>query len=135
VEKIEYIVTDFHSPDSKCRGSLADLVLDSIVIPPCGLIPPYKVLRSVLRTGGASAGMSPGCIWQPFELSEAEYWQIVEKLASFTAEDVSMRHRNPQITGEIRPDYGAPEMEDYQVWLESLVNRGFLPKPFRKARR
>jgi len=71
--------------------------------------------------------MSPGCIWQPFELSEADYWQAVQRLEQFKPDDLRVRHRNPQIAGEIQPDYAAPDTDDYLVWLNSLVQRGHLP--------
>src|ERR1044071_4017838 len=109
METIEYIVTEFHSPDGQCRGTVVDLMLDAHLIPPCGFIPPFRVTASVLRSGGSRGGISPGCVWQPFELSEADYWQAVQRLEQFTADDLRSRHRNPQIAGEIQPDYAAPD--------------------------
>jgi len=136
MQKIDYIVTDPHSPDAKCHGSLADLVLDALVIPRCGLIPPFLVLRSVLRTGGGDAGTSPGCTWEPFDLSAEDYSTIVEQLERMTPEDLRLRHRDPQFQGEIQSDHGAPDTENYADWLDSLVHRGLLPGgPFRQARR
>jgi hypothetical protein len=136
VEKLEYIVTEFHSPDAKCRGTLADLLLDAHLISRCGLIPPFRVISAALRTGGGDGGMSPGCIWEPFEITEDEYWEAVARLERFTPDDLSSRHRNPQIFGEIRTDYSAPETDDYGVWADSLVQRGYLPKgPFGDLRR
>ena len=136
MDKLEYTVTDFHSPEAKCRGTLADLVIDALVIPRCGLIPPFPVLRSILRTGGGDGGMSPGCTWQPFELREEEYFQLVEQLERMPLQDFKFRHRDPHFTGELRPDHGAPESDSYLVWLNSLVHRGYLPGgPFREERR
>lgn len=136
MEKIEYTATNFREAEAKCRGTLADLVIDALIIPQCGLIPPFPVLRAILRTGGGDGGMSPGCIWKPFELSEAEYWQIVEQLEAMALEDFKFRHRDPRFTGELRADYGSPETESYQRWLDSLVHRGYLPGgPFRDTRR
>jgi hypothetical protein len=133
---IDYTVTDFHGEDGKCRGTVTDLILDAHLIPPCGLIPPYKVVASVFRSGGSRSGMSPGCICEPFELSEADYWQAVQKLAQFTPEELKSRHRDPHIAGEIEPDYAAPDTDDYQVWLKSLVQRGHLPGgPFNEVSR
>lgn len=126
MEKIEYTVTEMHAPDAQCRGSVADLILDAHIIPRCGLIPPFRVVAAVLRSGGGNRGMSPGCIWQPFELSEDEYLQAVERLEQFTPEDLRSRHRDPCIAGEIQQDYSAPDTDHYLTWLESLRQRGLL---------
>jgi hypothetical protein len=83
-------------------------------------------MASVFRLGGGEAGMSPGCVWQPFELSENEYWQAVQRLEGFTSADLRGRHRDPQIAGEIQPDYAAPDTDDYLKWLDSLAQRKLL---------
>src|SRR5262245_49857510 len=110
---IEYTLTDFHAPDSKCRGTLADLILDADIIPPCALIPPFPVVATVLRTGGGSGGMSPGCCWEPFDLLEEDYWQAVEKLESLTPSDLASRSPVRQFSDELRPDYAAQDTDDY----------------------
>ena len=126
MDTVEYTVTEFHGSDGQCRGSVADLILDAHMIPRCGLIPPFRVVAALCRSGGSGGGMSPGCIWQPFELTEGAYWQAVQCLEEFTTEDLTSRHRDPCIVGEIRPDYAAPDTDDYSIWLRSLVQRGLL---------
>ena len=127
MEAIEYTITDPFAGRSVCRGSIADLMLDTFLIPPCGLIPPFEVAASVLMEGGMDGGMSPGCIWNPFKLEEADYWEAVSKLESMTSEDLAARHRDPQIAGEMQADYSAPKTDNHMVWLESLKRRGLLP--------
>ena len=136
MEKVEYTVTECHGPEQKCHGTLADLIFDADMIPPCGLIPPFRVVAAVLRTGGNDGGMSPGCIWEPFELREADYWQAVDKLEHLTPDDIASRYRVRQFSDELRPDYSAPDTDDYGVWADSLVTRGYLPGgAFGKVRR
>ena len=133
---MEYTVTEFHGADCQRRGTVADLMLDAHMIPPCGLIPPFRVVAAVIRSGGSRGGMSPGCVWSPFELSEDDYFQAIARLESYTPEELRGRHRDPHIVSEIRPDYSAPETEDYLIWLDSLVQRGHLPgRSFREMRR
>jgi len=132
MEKLEYIITEPHSSDAPVRGTLADLVLDAYLISRCGLIPPFLVLQDQLRSGGGNAGMSPGCIWEPFELTESNYLDMVGQLEMLTPEDLTLRHRNPYIVGEIRPDYGGRKAKNWREWTDSLVHRGLLPgKPVR----
>lgn len=136
METIEYTVTEFQDAGDQCRGTVADLILDAHLIPSCGLIPPFRVVAEVMRSGGGDGGMGPGCIWSPFELSEADYFEAVACLERFTTDDLKGRHRDPGIVGEIQPDYSAPDTDDYLVWLDSLVQRGHMPgAPFRDVRR
>ena len=133
METIEYTVTEFHGADGQRRGTVADLMLDAQMIPPCGLIPPFRVVAAVIRSGSSGGGMSPGCVWSSFELSEDEYFQAIARLERLTPEDLRGRHRDPHIAAEIRPDYSAPETDDYLVWLDSLVQRGHFPgRPFER---
>ena len=93
-------------------------------------------IAAVLRTGGGDGGMSPGCIWEPFGLGDEDYWQAVDKLERLTRDDLASRHRVRQFTDELRPDYSAPDTDDYGVWADSLVTRGYLPGgAFGKVRR
>ena len=102
METIEYTVTEFHGADGRCHGTVADLMLDTHMIPPCGLIPPFRVVAAVIRSGGSRGGMSPDCVWAPFELSEEDYSQAIARLERFTPDDLRGRHRDPHIAGEIR---------------------------------
>lgn len=124
---VEYTITEPHGADERCRGTIADLMLDAHMVPPCGLIPPFRVAATIIRSGGSRGGMSPGCIWSPFELNEVDYSHAVSRLESLTLDDLSSRHRDPRVVGELQPDYSAPDTDDYQAWLDSLVYRGHLP--------
>jgi hypothetical protein len=61
------------------KGSLVDLV---VAIPYLVMseIPPRRVLNDVLTRGFSDAGMSGGCIWEPLEIDETEYSNLVEAL-------------------------------------------------------
>jgi hypothetical protein len=135
MRSLEYAVTEFHVSDGKCRGTIADLMLDADLIPRCGLIPPFEVVARIFRLGGGDRGMSRGCIWGPFELTEEEYWQAVDHLQRLNSEDLSSRHRDPHIVGKIQPDYASPQVDDYLAWLRSLVQRGHLPGPHDSPRK
>jgi hypothetical protein len=70
--------------DSWKHGSLAELLFD---IPHLGhvlrvakVIPPLHILNELLASGVSEAGMSGGCKWSPFEISESEYLELVEDL-------------------------------------------------------
>jgi hypothetical protein len=127
LEKFIYTVTGCQTPQAPVKGTLVDLVLDAYLIPRCGLIPPFAALREQLRTGGGDGGMSPGCIWEPIDPIEPDYLDMVSKLEALTPEDLSLRHRNPQIVGEIRSDYAGTNAKSWREWQDSLAHRGLLP--------
>ena len=43
-------------------------------------IPPLRVLNEVLGSGVSDAGMGGGSRWQPFQITEDEYAELVEDL-------------------------------------------------------
>jgi hypothetical protein len=61
------------------EGDLADLLF-AIPYLLMDEIPPLAVLNDVLRRGREDAGMSGGCIWEPFEIDATEYGELVEEL-------------------------------------------------------
>jgi len=44
------------------------------------LIPPLVVLNGVFRTGEHDAGMSGGCVWEPFDIDSDEYEELAGEL-------------------------------------------------------
>ena len=44
-----------------------------------GVVPSLAVINEFLKSGGGDGGMSPGASWEPFEITEDEYWEIVER--------------------------------------------------------
>jgi hypothetical protein len=42
--------------------------------------PPLHILNLELATGGADLGMSGGCYWKPFQLTEKEYHDLYEEM-------------------------------------------------------
>ncbi|MGH2412041.1 MAG: hypothetical protein ACRDGS_16995 [Chloroflexota bacterium] len=74
------------SNTTKKHGTLLDLVL-AIPYLVVDVIPPLKVLNSVLRTGVYDAGMSGGCSWRHIEIDQKEYSELVEAI-------LTLPHRN-----------------------------------------
>jgi hypothetical protein len=64
-------------------GTVADLLCDIPYLVWWGApLPSRAQLNSLLRTGYYDAGMSGGAEWPPFELTEDEYAEVVQALAS-----------------------------------------------------
>jgi hypothetical protein len=43
-------------------------------------IPPLTVLNEIFTSGKLDAGMSGGCEWKPFEISQGQYDELVQEL-------------------------------------------------------
>jgi hypothetical protein len=74
------------------EGSLLDLVLDILYygVSPQGVLPPLNILNTALKGGGSTGGMSPDTKWRPFEISDAEYVELVQ--AFFGYRSLSRTH-------------------------------------------
>ena len=44
--------------------------------------PPLHILNEELMSGGADLGMSGGCFWKPFKISEQQYLELSEEMLS-----------------------------------------------------
>jgi hypothetical protein len=93
-------------------------------------IPPRRVLNDVLRKGALDAGMSGGCLWEPFELDESEYRELVREL--------QRRGTRPVLAGDPGgKTFGTPEPPDtvrtYSEWVSYRSER-LLGRPSRLAR-
>jgi hypothetical protein len=66
------------------HGTLVDL-LDAIpYLLSARLIPPVHVVNDALRRGTHDAGMSGGCQWEPFEITQSEWADLADTLAART---------------------------------------------------
>lgn len=43
-------------------------------------VPPRHVLNEILRSGVSESGMSGGCEWQPFEITDEEHAELLKDL-------------------------------------------------------
>jgi hypothetical protein len=97
---------------------LTDFVLDILyLMENTGVIPPLVVLNTVLRSGGTGGGMGPETSWKPFEISEAEYAELVNTLC--TLDVAQARQHHPYVRFEqviIDPELNL--CTDYLDWLQ-----------------
>lgn len=82
------------------RNSLEYFLLDIPYFMDDGVIPPLQELNKVLSGGGGSGGMSPGTVWKPFQIDEAEYKALVEALLGLDVE--TLRKKHPFIRDDVK---------------------------------
>jgi hypothetical protein len=69
--------------------SLARLLLLHQLIPSSGLIPPFKHLHEVLKTGDARALTGRALTWETIDLEEGLYWATVAHLEGMPTQDLA----------------------------------------------
>lgn len=98
------------------------IMLESGLIPHCGLIPPLRVAASVLRTGASPKTTGRQYTWEPFELEERHYWLAASRLEKISAKELKAR---PDLRGvSLRLDTGASGASDFSDWAQMLAERG-----------
>jgi hypothetical protein len=107
--------------DSWKHGSLTELLFD---IPHLAhplrvfkVIPPFHILNEILISGISEAGMSGGCQWSPFQISEKEYDELVEDLLALPEAGLSvnvelqnsrnLKEWNRRVLGKYNKNYDA----------------------------
>jgi hypothetical protein len=63
-------------------GTVAELVREIPYLLAFDTVPPLGLLNSILASGREDAGLSGGCMWEPFELTEEEYKEMCAGLAA-----------------------------------------------------
>jgi len=67
-------------PSDPVTKSLADFVQNIPYFLTFGLIPPLSVMNEEFDTGEHDAGMSGGCVWEPFGIDEEAYLELTREL-------------------------------------------------------
>lgn len=105
--------------DAEARvARLADLLLDSGIVPSCGFVPPFRVVAKVLGTGRSPAATGREYSWEPFELYEGDFWNVVRHLEKLTPEQV--RRRPDLREGKVQLDSETVANDDYALWLAAI---------------
>jgi hypothetical protein len=100
--------------ETATRGSVAALLRDVPYLLIGGLIPPLLVINEVLRQGVDDAGMSGGCRWDPFEITQSEFAEIVSELEAHGDRDGKpLQYEEP-------PDWVATR-SDWGIWVGERV--------------
>lgn len=80
MQRIKYNRHEFHQNKPEKREEiLPAFLLDIPYLLYYGVIPSRSVINSVLLNGGGDGGMGPGTSWEPFEISEEEYEEVIKE--------------------------------------------------------
>ncbi len=92
-QNIEYTRHWLINESEKVKGDLSSILLDYPYSFPYAdqekdirLIPPIDFINELLKSGGDSGGMSPGCTWESISISEEDYEKLTLQLLKFDFE-------------------------------------------------
>ena len=121
-----YLKVQKEKSDVKSRMSreAADLLLKAGIIPCCGLIPPFRVVRQVLKSGQSPRSAGSSLSWEPYDLNESHYWSAVMLLEKMSPEEKCSRSELANI--KLSLDLKCSGVDNYEDWMESLNQRGLV---------
>ena len=120
---IYYLLPGTGSRVTKKEGTAKDLLLDMPYLlgmyPPLrkegiGVIPPLKIINEIFSIGINDAGMSGGCKWEPFQIDENDFEELVAQLLS----------DDPKYFRWIEPAEWVKTYDDWTAWKFELIHGG-----------
>jgi len=100
------------------EDSLSTFLYQLPVLTSCNIFPPLHILNILLCRGWAGGSMSPRFIWEPFEISEQEYQEVLPKILSPDWETLCKklwRIRHP-----MKVDSKFDHIVDRDIWMLSV---------------
>jgi hypothetical protein len=106
------------------RGTIAELLTAIPYLLSARIIPPLAIVNDLLNGGHSDAGMSGGCEWEPFALTESEWDELTATLRSLPDDEACEFVQPPQWVESI---------DDWQAWI--MIFKYGLPEEFRYLER
>lgn len=107
--------------DSVTR-SLADFVEELPYFLALKMTPPLEVMNEAFSEGELDAGMSGGCTWKPFAITQEEYEELALELRNRGIRIVEtpawVKNRADWRIWTFELEFGIPADEHYRLWRE-----------------
>ena len=119
IRQVSYLRHEFRHPPRKKKNPLLVFVYDVPHLGTCGIFPPFRLLNEILRSGGSDGGMSPGAAWLPFELTQAEYDDLIAALRNTPVSQLRRNARYARIQFRFDPSFD--HLSDFKTWVEAVA--------------
>jgi hypothetical protein len=110
----------FYEPEAR-EARLSVFVYDVPYLAACGVFPPLHILNIILRSGGGDGGMSPGASWEPFEIVDQEYRQLLSTILHPDLDELRQQARFDWILMQIDSDFD--DIQDRFEWMQAVCNK------------
>jgi hypothetical protein len=103
-----YLLSGVGNKITPKEGGLKDLLLDIpfFISPETRLLPPLHVINDVLKTGIMDFGRIGGCKWEPFQIEEKDFIDLLKKLGTI----------NDAIYKFVVPHDWVKNFSDWSIW-------------------
>jgi hypothetical protein len=112
-------------PSDPVTKSLADFVQDIPYFLVFSLIPPLSVMNAAFEVGEDDAGMSGGCVWEPFSIDEAEYLELSRELQTrglrYVVPPPWVKDKTDWNVWQFEFEVGVPADEFYRLLREDQI--------------
>ena len=121
MNNIEYDRHEFRGDPEHRSAELSVLVYDIPHFGACGIFPPLHIANEIFLSGGSQGGMSPGATWQPFELSRAEYKELVQAIGDLDPKSLGNRARYTRVKYDF--DSSFDSIQAWESWLRAVCKK------------
>lgn len=119
---IKYSRQDWSQCECGDREELLNIFLyDLPNLTTCNVVPPLHILNIFLLRGWVGGGMSPKFMWQPFELSEQEYQEILPKLLNPNWAVLCQKLWRIRLPMKLDPEFDA--IGDRYTWMALITEK------------
>jgi hypothetical protein len=87
----------------------------------CNIFPPLHVLNIFLRKGQAGGSVSPRFTWQPFEISEQEYEEVLPKILNPDWAVLYKTLWRKRLPMKLDPTFD--HINDRDAWIEAVAKK------------
>ena len=124
MKTVSYVVLGGMGGEFPEQGTVADLLAAIPYLLTARIIPPLHVVNDLLAKGLDDAGMSGGCQWEPFQITEAEWEDLASQLKSLP---------NDEACEFVQPPDWVEFLHDWQAWI--MIHKYGFPEEFRAVDR
>ena len=100
---------------------LSTFVYDIPYFGACGIFPPLHICNQCFLRGGGDGGMSPGASWEPFEISQEEYTELVQVLK--TQDPKTIKHEARFTSIKFQFDTSFDNIEEIFEWKSQICKK------------
>lgn len=120
-EPIEYTRHEHRLEPVNVKENLLSFVYDIPYFGACGVFPPIQVINQRFAYGGGDGGMGPGTSWDPFQIDQKAYSELVQLIRQTDPKTLKEKSRYYFIKFIEAPEFDA--IQDQWEWVSVVCEK------------